>query len=154
MSLLERNSMTPPAWRGDLPVSSRYSAGQAGERFFRALKEEGKILGSRCESCEIIYVPTRQFCERCLEELTEWMDVGLQGEVHTFTLLHLNLDGSEREEPEIVAFVRLGDGGIVHRLAEVDIESLEIGMPVAAVLKPKAEREGSILDILHFKPGE
>ena len=152
MSPLERNPITPPAWRGELPVSSRYSAGLAGERFFRALKDDGAILGSRCEGCEITYVPGRQFCERCMEELTEWTDVGTQGEIHTFTLLYVDLDGTPRDEPEVVAFVRIGDGGIVHRIAEADVEMLEIGMPVEAVFKSKAKREGSILDIQHFKP--
>ena len=152
MSPLERNPITPPAWRGELPVSSRYSAGLAGERFLRALKEEGAILGSHCEECEITYVPGRQFCERCMEELSEWNDMGTQGEVHTFTLLFVNLDGSPRDEPEVVAFIQFGDGGIVHRVTEVDLETLEIGMPVEAVFKPKAKREGSILDIQHFKP--
>ncbi len=135
-----------------MPVTSRYTAGLAGERFFRALKDEGKILGSRCEACETTYVPARQFCERCMDELDDWIDVGTRGEVHTFTLLYRNVDGGLREEPEVVAFVRIGDGGIVHRMGEVSPEEVSIGMAVEAVLKPQPEREGSILDVLHFKP--
>jgi len=154
MSLLEGNPQAPRAWHGELPIVSRYTAGLGGERFFRALKDEGKLLASRCEACDVTYLPGRQFCERCLAELTEWSDAGLRGEVHTFTLLYLNLDGSEREEPELIAFVSIADGGIVHRLGKVDPEEVEIGMPVEAVLKPKAKREGSILDIEYFKPLE
>ncbi|MGD2252272.1 MAG: Zn-ribbon domain-containing OB-fold protein [Anaerolineales bacterium] len=152
MSLLEGNPKAPRAWHGELPIVSRYTAGLAGERFFRALMDEGKLLASRCEACDITYLPARQFCERCMDELTEWTDAGLRGKVHTFTLLHLNLDGSEKEEPDLVAFIRFGDGGLVHRLGEVDPEEVEIGMAVEAVLKPKAKREGSILDIEYFKP--
>ncbi len=33
-----------------------------------------------------------------------------------------------------------------------DPDELEIGMPMQAVLKPKARRTGSILDIEYFKP--
>ncbi|MGD8814317.1 MAG: Zn-ribbon domain-containing OB-fold protein [Anaerolineales bacterium] len=152
MSLLKGNPQAPRAWHGELPIVSRYTAGLGGERFFRALKDEGKLLGSRCETCDISYLPGRQFCERCLEELTEWFDAGLRGEVHTFTLLHLNLDGSEKEAPDLVAFIRFGDGGIVHRLGEIEPEEIEIGMVVVAKLKPKTKREGSILDIEYFKP--
>lgn len=152
MSPLKRDIHAPDAWPGALPVTSRYTFGLAGERFFRAIKEEGKIYGSRCATCEITYVPGRQFCERCMDELNEWLDVGTQGEVHTFTLLYENLDGSTREEPEIVAFVRIGDGGIVHRLADVNHEEVTIGMTVEAVFKPKSKRQGSILDIQHFRP--
>jgi hypothetical protein len=152
MSFLEKDPNAPTAWLGDLPITSRYTAGLAGERFFRAIKDEGKILGSRCEPCWITYVPARQFCERCMDELDEWIDVGTQGVVHTFTLLFENLDGTAREEPEVVAFIRLGDGGLVHRLDEVDLDVLDIGMLVEAVFKPKGEREGSILDIQYFRP--
>lgn len=152
MTLLERNPQAPSAWRGDLPVNNRYTAGVAGERFLRAIKDEGAILGSCCERCEITYVPARQFCERCLDELNDWVDVGTQGELYTFTLLYENLDGSLREEPEIVAFIRIADGGLVHKLSKIELEDIEIGMIVEAVFKPKAKREGSILDIEYFKP--
>ena len=152
MSLLESNSQAPCAWHGELPIVSRYTYGLAGERFFRALKDEGRLLASKCDACDVTYLPARQFCERCLNELSEWFDAGLRGVVHTFTLLHLNLDGSEKEEPELVAFISIADGGLVHWLGEVDPEQVEIGMAVEAVLKPKTKRQGSILDIKYFKP--
>lgn len=152
MSLLERDPAAPKAWRDVLPVTSRYTLGAAGERFFRALKDDGVIYGAHCDRCDITYVPARVFCERCLDGLQNWIDVGLSGEVFTFTFLYKNLDGTHREEPEIIAFIRIADGGVVHRLGEVALESVSIGLPVEAVLKPKKEREGSILDIAYFKP--
>jgi len=152
MSLLERNSQAPGSWSDTLPVTNRYTYGLAGERFFRALKDEGKIVGSPCTKCGIIYVPGRLFCERCLGELTDWIDVGLVGELHSFTFLFVNYDGSPREEPEIVVFIKLGDGGLVHKLSIENPDDIWIGMPVEAVLKPASQREGSILDILCFKP--
>ena len=152
MTLLERNPKAQTAWLGDLPVTSRYTYGLAGESFFRAIKDEGTILGTRCSNCERTYIPAALFCERCMDQLDEWVDVGTTGEVYAFTLLYENYDGSPREDPEIVAFVKLADGGLIHRLDEVDPEDIVIGMQVEAVFKPKAKREGSILDITHFKP--
>jgi len=152
MTLLERDPKAPAAWRGELPVTSRYTYGLAGERFFRALKDDGKIMGTRCPNCERIYVPAALFCERCMDQLDEWVEAGSTGEVHSFTLLYENYDGSPREDPEIVVFVKIADGGLIHRLAEVNPEEISIDMPVEAVFKPKAERQGSILDISHFKP--
>jgi hypothetical protein len=152
MTLLERDPEAPQAWRGDLPVTSRYTYGLAGERFFRAIKDEGRILGTRCAHCEHTYVPATLFCERCLAQLDEWVDVGIIGEVHTFTLLFENYDGSLRLDPIIVAFVRLGDGGLVHNLGEIDPEEVEIGMRVQAVFMPAEQRQGSIQDIAYFKP--
>ncbi len=152
MTLLERDPKAPGAWLGEMPVISRYTFGLAGERFFRTIKEEGRILGTRCGRCERTYVPAAVFCERCLGKLDEWVDVGTVGEVFTYTLLYENVKGTHRQTLEIVAFVRLGDGGLVHRLGEVEPEAVSIGTPVQAVFKPAAEREGSILDIHYFRP--
>jgi len=151
MTLLERDNQAPQAWRGNLPVTSRYTFGLAGERFFRALKDEGKIMGSNCLGCDRTYVPAVAFCERCLSGLTMWQDMGLEGTLLTFTLLFVDSDGQPLDEPELVGLVGFGDGGIIHKL-EADLDTLEIGMTVKAVLKPKARRTGSILDIIHFAP--
>jgi len=154
MTLLERDKNAPQAWMGSLPVTSRYTFGLAGEKFFRAIKDEGKILGTHCPKCDHTFVPGVLFCERCLSELDEWVDVGTTGTVHTFTLLYENYDGTPLETPELIAFVNFGDGGLIHKLNEIEPEEVEIGMMVEAVFKEAAEREGSILDIVHFKPLE
>lgn len=152
MSLLERDPNGPQSWIGDLPVTNRYTFGLAGERFFRAFKDGGQILGTYCPQCDHTYVPASLFCERCLVELDDWVDVGTTGEVHSFTLLFEEFDGSPKATPDIVAFVQFGDGGLVHYLDEIDIEEVEIGITVEAVFKPQSEREGSILDIAYFRP--
>ena len=152
MSLLGHDPGGPGAWIGDLPVTSRYTFGIAGERFFRAIMDEGVIMGSYCPDCDLTYVPARIFCERCMAELDQWTDVGTRGEVYSYTILFVDMDGVPLEQPEIVAFVRIGDGGLIHRLAEIEPEQVEFGMSVEAVFKAKKDREGSILDITHFRP--
>ena len=152
MTLLEHAKNAPKAWLGNLPVTSRYTYGSALERFFRAIMEQSKILGTYCSKCKHTYVPATLFCERCLSKLEEWVDVGTIGKVYTYTLLFENFDGSPRNEPEQVAFISFGDGGLVHRLGNIDPEDIEIGMEVKAVFKPLDQRKGSILDIDHFEP--
>jgi uncharacterized protein len=152
MTLLKRDPEAPPVWVDNMPITSRYTYGLAGERFFRSLAEESKILGTRCQRCNHIYVPATSFCERCLGKLDDWVDVGTIGKVHTFTLLYQDIDGTPRHSPEIVAFVRLGDGGIVHKLGEVEPDAVVIGMQVEAVFKPISKRQGNILDITYFRP--
>ena len=152
MTLLENFPDSPRAVLGDLPVTSRYTYGLAGERFFRAIKDDARLLGTRCPDCSRTYVPAVIFCERCLRQLDDWVEVGTKGEIHTFTLSYENYDGSRRDTPEIIAFIRLADGGIIHRLDEISPHAVSIGMLVEAVFKPRPEREGSILDITHFRP--
>jgi uncharacterized OB-fold protein len=143
----------PRAWPGDIPIASTYTAGVAGEHFLRALKDEGKFLGTHCGGCDITYAPARLFCERCLARLDDaWVEVGSQGTIESFTVVHVELDGTRRPEPEIIAAVRLdgADTVLIHRLDPDDRGSAEIGARVQAVLLPKDLRQGSILDIEHF----
>ncbi len=141
-------------WQDRFPLTGRYSYGVAGERFFRELKNNGRLMGTRCPRCDLVYVPARLYCERCFAHLEEWVEVPLTGEVHTFSVVYLDLDEEPLPKPDIIAFVRLdgADGGLVHRLGEVAADEVYIGMPVEAVLKPPDRREGAITDILYFKP--
>ena len=141
-------------WYGNIPIESRYTVGIAGERFFREIKDNARFLGTRCPNCDLTYVPPMMYCERCFTRLEAWVKVDSRGTVHTYTVLHIDLEGAPLAEPEIMAFVKLdgSDGGLVHRLSEVRPGEVEIGMRVEAVFKTKDEREGSILDIEYFKP--
>jgi uncharacterized OB-fold protein len=142
------------AWRGDIPITSRYTAGVAGERFFREIKDHARILGTRCDACGLIYVPATIFCERCFAELETWVEVPSQGRVFTYTVLHRDLDGEPLDPPAILAYVKLegADGGLVHYIGETEKNLVHIGLEVEAVFKEAEARVGSILDIVYFRP--
>jgi uncharacterized OB-fold protein len=142
------------AWRGDIPITSRYTAGIAGERFFREIKDHARIVGTRCDACGLTYVPAAMFCERCFAELKEWVAVAGRGRVFTFTVLYRDLDEKVLDPPVILAYVKLdgADGGLVHYIGEADTNLVRIGLEVEAVFKDDSERVGSILDILYFRP--
>jgi uncharacterized OB-fold protein len=151
MTLLTADHDTPSSWKDEMPVTNRYTFGVAGERFFRTIKDEGRITGTRCANCDRVYVPAAIFCERCLHETDEWVDFENTGEIVTFTEVHIGIDGAELEEPELVAFIRFGDGGLIHRIKTSVSIPLEIGCRARAVFLPPDERQGSILDISHFE---
>ncbi|MGC9332963.1 MAG: Zn-ribbon domain-containing OB-fold protein [Anaerolineae bacterium] len=144
------------AWRGSMPIQSRYTAGIAGERFFREIKDHARIVGTRCHVCGLTYVPATMFCERCFSELDDWVEVPSRGQVFTYTVLYRDLDGEPMAQPAVLAYVKLEDcdGGLVHYLGDVNPEDVFIGLEVEAVFKDAAAREGSILDIEYFRPLE
>ncbi len=156
MSLIERitNPADAKVWYDNMPLESLYTVGIAGEKFFRAIKDRGVILGTSCPVCNLVYVPPVSYCERCFAELEEWVEVGAQGTVHTYTVLAVSLEDRPLEEPEILAVINIDGvhGGLVHGLGEIKADEVEIGMAVKAVFKAQEEREGSILDIRYFKP--
>lgn len=156
MAITEKITSTtvPTFWEGGIPVRYVYTYGLAGERFFRAVKDKGTFLATRCEDCDITFVPPKVYCDRCFERLDDFVDVGTVGYVESFTISFENMDGSPKTHPRILAMVRIEetDGGLIHYLEGIDWEEIAIGMPVKAVFKPKAQRKGSIEDIVGFGP--
>ncbi len=142
-------------WDGELPVRHRYTPGVAGTDFFTALRDRGVLLGSRCEACSYTYVPARLFCERCFAELAADTEAGPGGELVSFTIGFVGLEGEPLEDPETIGLVRLdgADSVLVHRVLGAD-EPLEIGERVEVVLRPEGEREGTILDIEGFRSAD
>jgi uncharacterized OB-fold protein len=156
MSLLHRIQHADNAvnWHSDMPTQGRYTAGVAGEKFFREIKEHGRFMATICPECDITYLPPRLYCEECFARLDDWVEVRPVGHVYTFTVLHQSLDEEPLPRPRILAFIHLDDtdGGLVHTLDEVEPEDVYLGMPVEPVFKAKAERKGSITDIEYFRP--
>ncbi len=141
-------------WRGQIPLRSVYTAGVGGQIFCRALKDRGEIVGTRCPACDQVYVPARLFCERCFAELEEQVAVGPEGVLVSFTVCHRDRDGRPLATPEALALVRL-DGAttvMLHRLLKVtDPSRARVGARVRAVVRPRRQRTGSILDIAGFE---
>ena len=77
-------------WRGEIPIESLYTAGIGGQRFFKALKEKGELVGTRCRPCNQVFLPSRQFCERCFAELTEEVQVQPDGVVKSFSYAYVD----------------------------------------------------------------
>ncbi|HXF72979.1 MAG TPA: Zn-ribbon domain-containing OB-fold protein, partial [Actinomycetota bacterium] len=143
----------PFAVDDELNTAYAWDAGVAVGGFLRGL-EEGRILGRACPSCDRVLVPPRMFCERCFRPTTRWVELPGTGVVQTFSICHVSWDMRPLEEPEIPAVIALdgSDGGLLHKLGEVRPEEVRIGMAVEPVWRPQAERAGSILDVLHFRP--
>lgn len=136
-----------------IKVKCRYYAGKIGTRFFQELRDNKKILGIKTAAGKV-YWPPRETCQDTWTHMTEdnMVEVGPEGEVVTFTQVHYNEPHIPREAPFIYAVIKLdgADTGITHFLDEVDYEKVKTGMRVKPVFENK--RQGTILDIKHFKP--
>ncbi len=130
-----------------------YTSGEAGDRFFKALKDEGKFLAAKCTCCGKTYFPPRIYCEYDFSE-TEFVEISGEGCVRAFAVATLDNNEESLKNPEIYAIIDMDgtDGCIIHLLGEMDAEDIRVGMKVKPVLKSKEEREGRITDILYFKP--
>ncbi|MEE8174519.1 MAG: Zn-ribbon domain-containing OB-fold protein, partial [Dehalococcoidia bacterium] len=144
----------PIKLQGSIEISYEWSAGIAGSRFFQEIRDNKRIMGTKCPKCSRVLVPPRIFCEECFVDVEEWVEVSSKGELVTFGESYLGTDGSKLKEPWIVGIIRLdgADGGLIHYIGEARPEELKIGMRMEAVFNEK--RNGNILDIKHFRPSK
>jgi len=139
-------------YHGQIYIPNTYSAGAVGSRFLIELRDNKRIMGIRCPTCNRVYVPARSVCKDCFAQLNEWVEVSDKGTLLTYTVCHQPNRVQPMEPPLVYGIIQLdgADNGFVHMLGEIEPEQLRIGMRVQAVFKEK--REASILDIKYFKP--
>ena len=139
-------------YHGQVYIPNQYAAGAVGSRFLIQLRDKKKILGTRCPTCNRVYVPARSICKDCLGQLKQWVEVSDKGTLLTYTICNEPNSMQPAETPLAYGIIQLdgADTGFVHMLGEVEPEQLRIGMRVQAVFRE--EREASILDIRYFRP--
>jgi acetyl-CoA C-acetyltransferase len=144
----------PGAVEAALDLEYEWDAGEAMGAFLEGMRD-GRIVATMCSACGRTLVPPRKFCERCFRPTDSWTEVEPVGRVETFSICYVRWDMVPLDPPEIPAVIRLdgaSDGGFLHMLGDVAPADVSIGMEVEAVWKPDGDREGSILDISHFRP--
>lgn len=138
---------------GNFPVEYLYTAGTALEPFFKTIRDKGKFTGTKCNTCDITYVPPTTFCERCFARLDKIENVSNEGIIESFTTSYLDVDGNRLKEPEVWGLVKLKGASttLVHKLL-CKPENARIGMKIVAKFKPQNKRVGGIEDIEGFTP--
>ena len=127
--------------------------GAVGSRFYRGLRDEGRIWGLKCPECSKVFVPPKIKCIDCYEDLHDWLELPGTGTVETYTIVRYEEPVLHPRKAPFAYGVIMMDGadtGLVHFIGDVDPEEVKVGMRVEAVFED--EREGNILDIKHFRP--
>jgi len=131
-----------------------FDVGRTNARFFAALRDQGRILATRCPACARTYLPPRMSCHECFAELHDWVDAGDTGTLQAFTVVREPGMLQPQTPPYVLGLIKLdgADTAFVHYVCEVDPAAVKVGMRLRAVLAE--ERKGSIWDIRYFKPGD
>jgi hypothetical protein len=100
--------------------------------FFAGLANK-KLLGSRCAACAVTYATPRSHCMECGGE-TEWLELPLEGRVHTFTTCYFGGEAFLKETPFTLILIEFDgvDTLFLSRLTGVEPEEVSIGLPVKA----------------------
>ena len=140
------------AWHGEIPLENLYTVGLAGERFFRGIKEEAKLFGTKCNTCNVTYLPPRIYCQGCFEKLDSWVELPSEGRLETFTVLHRDRKGRPYKTPRLLGLVRVdrSGGALIHYIQKIEPLKVHIGMKLKVQFRSPSERKGSIHDIVGF----
>jgi len=107
---------------------------------------DGHLTGHKCPSCGLVYLPPRGYCPICVVETTDANEVVLsdRGTVTNYTVVTpVQYYGQHETEPFVRASVMLDGGNAsmsLQDLVDVPVDEVRVGMRVAAVWKPEAER--------------
>ena len=106
---------------------------------FEQFLNEGKLMGSKCNGCETLYVPPRSLCPQCRHSEMEWKETTGEGRLAAFTAISIGTpamikEGYDRNNPYCSGVVELVEGArVVARIEGVDSlhpETVNIGMPL------------------------
>ena len=132
-----------------------YAVGLHGSKFFKELKENRRIVGSKCSKCGKVYVPPRKVCGGCFCENTEFVEVGPQGTIGTYTIVRYTFidpeTGKQKPVPYGYGFIRFdGADTLFQHFVELNDERpIKIGARVEPVFADVMK--GTIRDILYFR---
>jgi len=144
----------PMVYKSRINIPYSWWAGDTAGKFFKALRDEKKIIAPRCGRCGKVYLPPRKVCPDCFVENSEWVTVSDEGTVLSFTVARRQMASipKDKKAPVIWALIKLdgADTAILHFLDGVASENVRIGMRVKAVFAE--DRKATIRDISHFRP--
>jgi uncharacterized protein len=150
---------SPPDLIADLEVVSQmvlrytYEPGLALTGFLGALSER-RIQGGRCPTCRGVYVPPHSTCPACRSGPMDLLEMGHQGSVSAYTVVHIPFVGITMGLPFVCAWIRLdgADVPFAHLLGEVPAEEVEVGLRVEAVWVSERDLAPTWESIRYFRP--
>lgn len=115
------------------PYQIDYIHSYAQDSPFFAGLANGRLLGTHCPRCGYKYATPRAHCMHCGAR-TEWFDLPLEGQVHTWTTCHFGSEAFLKETPFHLALIEFDgvDTLFLSRLVGIGQGDIRIGMTVRA----------------------
>lgn len=129
-------------------------------RYWREIPQRYNLIGTKCGACGQVYFPPRSMCPECrrasVGNMEEYKLKGT-GVVASYTIIHAPPPHFEKEEPYVIALIRMDEG--TYLTAQVVVTSpkeVSIGMQVEACFRRIYQdgKAGAIHYGYKFKPAE
>ena len=144
------NQVEPLTLKGQISVPYTWWAGDTATKFFYALRDRQKIVGSKCSQCGTVFVPPRKNCGHCFVDINATVELADEGVIEAFTIVHYAQPVQPVKPPFAYAIIKLdgADVGFLHLITK-DLDKVAVGRRVKA--RFKTERTANILDIDSFE---
>lgn len=129
MSGMSSEPSSPPTLhsRRTLSLTFNLPIGKT-HQFWDGLRE-GKFVTTRCRSCGEVTFPPQADCPRCMGSDVEWVDIGTDAELVTFTYVLVTPTSFVDSDPYVVAIGRLASGlKILAWVESADVQKLRPGV--------------------------
>jgi uncharacterized protein len=120
--------------RFDIPTSKT-------REFWDSLKK-GKVITTKCSKCGEVTFPPQGDCPKCMSEEHEWVELGTEASLVTFTRVEVPPASFAGEDPYTIAIAELRGGlKVLAWLEGVRVEDAKPGMSLR--ITAKTSKEGS-----------
>jgi len=132
----------PPTLHSRRTLSLRFNVPiSKTNRFWQSLKE-GKFVTTKCTDCGELSFPPQADCPRCMGGNVEWVDMGTEAELVTFTHVQVTPTSFVQSDPYFVGVGRLGQGlKVLAWIEGATLEKLVPGMKLR--LEARSGEDGS-----------
>ena len=124
-------------------------------RHWRLKAQRYGLVGEVCPDCLNKIFPPRDVCPYCAEAAGPDYQFSGKGQIYSFTTIYNAPEGYHDNVPYVVALIKLTEGPMITaQLTDVDVDQVEIGMPVEMVTRKLFEQgeEGLIQYGYKFRP--
>jgi len=91
--------------------------------------EKGRVMGTRCKGCGLVFFPPRADCYQCLGSNMDWFEVSGTGKLVTYSQLQFAPKGFDRDLPYSIALLDYGDYKVFGRIADnLGSDDIQVGM--------------------------
>ena len=100
----------PPTLHSRRTLSLRYNVPISKTHPFWDSLREGRFLTTKCRDCGEVSFPPQSDCPNCMSANAEWVELGTDAELVTFTLVQVTPTSFVENDPYVVAICQLSRG--------------------------------------------
>jgi len=142
--------------RDKILIEYKYTMG-GQSKFFIELKNNKKLLGTKCKKCGKVWMPPRINCSECYED-TDWIELPHSGTIQVSTIVWYGAAEFIQNVPYGCAFIKLdeADTSLFQGVFSENLVPSKIrkGQRVKAVFKKREDREGRMTDFFFVPEDE